>query len=251
MDSPKHSLLTPAIYARVSSEQQAEAGTINSQIEALKQRVAEDGLILEPGFCFMDDGYSGATLIRPALERLRDTMASGAIDRLYVHSPDRLARKYAYQVLLVDEFYRSGMELTFLNHELGRSPEGDLLLQVQGMISEYERAKILERSRRGKRHAAHQGSVSVLCGAPYGYRYITKNEGGGQAAYEIIPEQARVVRQVFEWVGKDRIPISEACRRLKQQGALTRTGKSWWDRTTVWGMLKNPAYKGTAAFGKT
>ena len=83
MDSPKHSLLTPAIYARVSSEQQAEAGTINSQIEALKQRVAEDGLTLEPGFCFMDDGYSGATLIRPALERLRDTVASGAIDKLY------------------------------------------------------------------------------------------------------------------------------------------------------------------------
>ena len=251
MDRPKHSLLTPAIYARVSSEQQAEAGTINSQVEALKQRVAEDGLTLEPGFCFMDDGYSGATLIRPALERLRDTVASGAIDRLYVHSPDRLARKYAYQVLLVDEFHRSGMELILLNHELGRSPEEDLLLQVQGMISEYERAKILERSRRGKRHAAHQGSVSVLCGAPYGYRYITKNEGGGQAAYEIISEEARVVRQVFEWVGKDRIPISEACRRLKQQGVLTRTGKSWWDRTTVWGMLKNPAYKGTAAFGKT
>lgn len=251
MDKPKHSLLTPAIYARVSSEQQAEAGTISSQIEALKQRVTEDGWTLEPEFCFIDDGYSGATLIRPALERLRDTVASGIIDRLYVHCPDRLARKYAYQVLLVDEFHRSGVELIFLNHELGHSPEGDLLLQVQGMISEYERAKILERSRRGKRHAAHQGDVSVLCGAPYGYRYITKNEGGGQAAYEIIPEEARVVRQVFEWVGKDRIPISEACRRLKQQGVLTRTGKSWWDRTTVWGMLKNPAYKGTAAFGKT
>jgi site-specific DNA recombinase len=243
--------LTPAIYARVSSEQQAEAGTINSQIEALKQRVSEAGLALEQEFCFIDDGYSGATLIRPALERLRDTIASGAIDRLYVHSPDRLARKYAYQVLLVDEFHRSGVELIFLNRELGRSPEEDLLLQVQGMISEYERAKILERSRRGKRHAAHQGVVNVLSGAPYGYRYITRNEGSGQAAYEIISEEAGVVRQVFEWIGKERVSIGEVCRRLNQQGVPTRTGKSWWDRTTVWGMLKNPAYKGTAAFGKT
>ena len=243
--------LTVAIYARVSSEQQAEAKTINSQIDALKQRVADEGCTLDDEFCFIDDGYSGATLIRPALERLRDTIASGAIDILYVHSPDRLARKYAYQVLLVDEFHRSGIQLVFLTNELGKNAEEDLLLQVQGMVAEYERAKMLERSRRGKRHAAHQGSVSVLGGAPYGYRYIKKDEGGGVAAYQIVDGEADVVRQVFEWVGIERLPISEACRRLNQQGVLTRTKKSRWDRATVWGMLKNPAYKGTAAFGKT
>ena len=99
----------------------------------------------------------------------RDLVAAGGVERLYVHSPDRLARKYAYQVLLMDEFQRAGVEVTFLNRELGRSPEDELLLQVQGMVAEYERAKILERSRRGKRHAAHTGVVSVLCGAPYGY----------------------------------------------------------------------------------
>jgi len=243
--------LTPAIYARVSSEQQAAAGTINSQVDGLKHRVAEDGFSLDPAFCFIDDGYSGTTLIRPALERLRDAVASGTVDRLYVHSPDRLARKYAYQVLLVDEFARGGVELIFLNHQLGQSPEEDLLLQVQGMIAEYERAKILERSRRGKRHAAHQGVVSVLSGAPYGYRYIAKDDGAGQAAYQIIAEEASVVRQMYQWVGTERRSIGEVCRRLKQEGILTRTGKSWWDRTTVWGMLKNPAYKGLAAFGKT
>ena len=240
-----------AVYARVSSDQQAEAGTIASQVAALRERIAQDGLTLTEELTFLDEGYSGASLIRPALEQLRDVVALQGIDSLYVHSPDRLARKYAYQVLLVDEFRRAGVEVVFLNRELGQSPEDDLLLQVQGMVAEYERAKILERSRRGKLHAARTGHVAVLSGAPYGYHYISKQEGGGQARYEIVLAEARVVRQVFQWVGHDRATIREVCRRLQQAGERTRSGKTIWDRTTIWGMLKNPAYKGTAAFGKT
>jgi site-specific DNA recombinase len=239
------------IYARVSSEQQAEAHTIASQVAALRERVSADGLTVSEAMQFLDEGYSGATLVRPALERLRDVIAAGSVDRLYVHSPDRLARKYAYQVLLVDEFRRAGVEVIFLNRALGHSPEDDLLLQVQGMIAEYERAKIIERHRRGKRHAAHGGAVNVLSGAPYGYRYVPKYEGGGQARYEILPDEARVVRQVFTWVGGDRLTIGEVCRRLTQAGERTRTGKPVWDRSVVWGILKNPAYQGAAAFGKT
>jgi len=240
-----------AIYARVSSEQQAETHTIASQVAALRERVATDGLTVSEAMQFLDEGYSGATLVRPALERLRDVAAAGSVDRLYVHSPDRLARKYAYQVLLVDELRRAGVEVVFLNRALGQSPEDDLLLQVQGMIAEYERAKIIERHRRGKRHAARAGVVNVLSGAPYGYRYVTKYEGGGQARYEIIPDEARVIRQVFAWVGHDRLTIGEVCRRLTQAGEATRTGKTRWDRSVVWGILKNPAYQGSAAFGKT
>jgi len=243
--------LRTAIYARVSSEQQAGNGTIASQLAALEARVSADGLVLVPDHRFADDGYSGATLIRPALERLRDLAASGALDRVYVHSPDRLARRYAYQVLLVDEMRRAGVEIVFLNRQIGVSPEDDLLLQVQGMVAEYERAKILERSRRGKRHGARRGSVNVLAGAPYGYRYLGKHDGGGVARYEIVEEQARVVRQVFDWIGRDRASIGEVCRRLRQQGCPTSGGKTAWDRTTVWAMLRNPAYKGEAAFGKT
>jgi site-specific DNA recombinase len=240
-----------AIYARVSSEQQAEAHTVASQVAALRERVSADGLTVSEAMQFLDEGYSGATLVRPALERLRDVIAAGSVDRRYVHSPDRLARKYAYQVLLVDEFRRAGVEVIFLNRALGHSPEDDLLLQVQGMIAEYERAKIIERHRRGKRHAAHVGAVNVLSGAPYGYRYVPKYEGGGQARYEILPDEARVVRQVFAWVGHDRLTIGEVCRRLTHAGEVTRTGKTVWDRSVVWGILKNPAYQGTAAFGKT
>ena len=240
-----------AIYARVSSERQATAQTIASQLAALRERVAADGCALPEAMQFLDDGYSGTTLVRPALERLRDLVAAGAVDRLYIHSPDRLARKYAYQVLLVDEFRRTGVEVIFLNRELGRSPEDDLLLQVQGMMAEYERAKIVERHRRGKLHAARAGVVNVLAGAPYGYRYIDKHAGGGQARYEILPDEARVVRQVFDWVGRDRLTIGEVCRRLTQAGERTRTGRPVWERSVVGGILHNPAYQGSAAFGKT
>jgi site-specific DNA recombinase len=243
--------LQAAIYARVSSERQAEAQTVASQVAALRERVAVDGLTLPEAMQFIDEGYSGATLVRPALERLRDCIAAGAVDRLYVHSPDRLARKYAYQVLLVDEFQRASVEVRFLNRELGRSPEDDLLLQVQGMMAEYERAKIVERHRRGKLHAARAGAVNVLGGAPYGYRYISKHEGGGHARYEILPEEAHVVRQVFDWIGRDRLTIGEVCRRLTRAKEVTRTGRTVWERSVVWGMLTHPAYMGMAAFGKT
>ena len=240
-----------AIYARVSSDMQAQEQTIDSQVADLRQKAVADNVSLDDKNCFLDNGVSGSTLNRPALERLRDAAYVGGFQRLYVHSPDRLARKYAYQVLIVDELQKHGIEIVFLNRAIGASPEEDLLLQMQGMFAEYERGKIMERSRRGKRHAATRGSVNVLSAAPYGYRYIARSQGDGQAAYEIDDEQAAVVRQIFEWVGRDRLSIGEVSRRLRTQGSKTATGKDCWDRTTVWGMLKNPAYKGAAAFGKT
>jgi site-specific DNA recombinase len=173
---------------------------------------------------FVDDGYSGASLVRPALDRLRDLAATGAVNRIYVHSPDRLARNYAYQVLLIEEWRRAGVEVVFLNLPLGQSPEDDLLLQVQGIVAEYERAKIMERSRRGKKHAAQRGSLNVMSNAPFGYRYISVHSGGGQASFEPIPEQARVVKQVFEWIARDRCSLGEVCRRLQQAGERTQTG---------------------------
>jgi len=250
-DAAKTSAIRVAIYARVSSDQQAQEQTIESQISALRERITNDGHTLDDRLCFIDNGVSGASLLRPALEQLRDTAYVGGLDKLYIHSPDRLSRKYAYQVLLVDELKKHDVELVFLNRAIGASPEEDLLLQMQGMFAEYERAKIMERSRRGKRHAATRGSVNVLSNAPYGYRYISKREGGGAASYEINDAHAAVVKQIFDWVGRDRISIGEAKRRLDGKEIPSPRGKSLWDRTTIWAMLKNPAYKGFAAFGKT
>lgn len=240
-----------AFYARVSSEQQVAAHTIESQLVALSERAKADGAPVPSERQFLDDGYSGATLVRPALDHLRDLVALGGIDRIYVHSPDRLARNYAYQVLLIDEWHRAGVEVVFLNRSLGQSPEDDLLLQVQGIVAEYERAKIMERSRRGKKHAAQRGSLNVMSNAPFGYRYVTVHDSGGQAKFEPVPAQADVVRSIFEWIGRERCTLGEVCRRLQRAGKLTATGKSVWSRQTVWHILQNPVYKGTAAYGKT
>jgi site-specific DNA recombinase len=240
-----------AIYARVSSEQQADAGTVESQLESLRARVKAEGFALLAELEFVDDGYSGSTLVRPALERLRDGIAAGSIDQVYLHSPDRLARKYAYQMILVEEFQRAGTEVIFLNRHVGETPEDQLLLQVQGVVAEYERAKILERSRRGKIYSARRGSTNVLTKAPFGYRYITKHEGDGDSRLEVVFEEARVVQRIFEWVGQERVSLQEVCVRLGDMGVKTRSGGSCWDRSTVWGILQNTAYIGKAAYGKT
>jgi len=241
---------TVALYARVSSESQARDNTVVSQVAALRERIAADGFQLEPDHAYVDEGYSGAILFRPALERLRDAVAGGQVERIYVHAPDRLARRYAHQVLLVDEFHRAGAEVVFLNRPIGGSAEDDLLLQVQGVIAEYERAKILERGRRGRRHAAQSGSVSALTGAPFGYRYVSRTEGGGVARFEVVEEEAQIVRLVFAWIGLDRVSLREVCRRLRQAGCQTRRRATIWYASTIRGMLDNPAYIGCAAFGR-
>ena len=240
-----------ALYARVSSEKQAQENTIASQIEALKTRIFSDGLSLLDEHQFIDNGYSGSTLVRPALEKLRDQVAVGMVDKIYIHSPDRLSRKYAYQMILIEELEKCGADVVFLNFQKSDdNPESQLLLQMQGMIAEYERSKILERHRRGKIHAAKRGSVNVLSIAPYGYRYIDKHIGQGEASFEIIDNEAEIIRKIFTWIGKDRLTVGEVVRLLTKDKIPTRKGKMYWDRSTVWYMLKNTTYKGQAAFGK-
>src|SRR5438876_10542842 len=134
--------------------------------------------MVPPEWVFEDEGYSGAVLARPALERLRDLAAEGQIEIVVVYAPDRLSRKYAYQVLLIEEFARCGVETMFVKSPSAQTPEERLLLQFQGMIAEYERAQIAERCRRGKRHQAKAGMIKVLSAAPYGYRYVDKTEAG-------------------------------------------------------------------------
>ena len=242
--------LQVALYARVSSDQQAEHHTIDSQLAELTARAEQDGHGIRDDLRFIDNGHSGASLIRPALERLRDLVALSAIDLVYVHAPDRLARSYAHQVLLLEEFTQAGTQVIFLNRPIGTTPEDSLLLQLQGMFAEYERAKVLERSRRGKRHRAQTGAVSVLSRAPFGYRYITREAGGGDARYEIDEEAARIVRQIFTWVGHERLTLAGVCRRLHDSGLPSPTGRRHWSRAMIHSMLLNPAYAGQALYGR-
>ena len=155
-----------ALYARVSSAQPAEAQPIASPVAAWRERVAAEGVVVPVALQCLEDGDRGAPLRRPALERWRDVIAAGVVDRVSVHAPDRLARTYAYQVGLVDECRRAGVEVIFLKRAWGQSPEDALLLQGQGMRAAYARAQIMARHRRGKRHAARTGAGHGLSGAP-------------------------------------------------------------------------------------
>ena len=239
-----------ALYARVSGEQQRDSNTIASQTEALVAYAERHGYRVAPDMIIEDDGYSGAVLERPGLERVRDLAAEGRIDTVVVHAPDRLSRRYAYQVLVIEELARQGVETVFVNAPSMETPEERLLVHFQGMIAEYERAQILERSRRGKRHRAHRGEVAVLGGAPYGYRYHKKTQES-DAFYEIVEPQASVVREVYRYYTCDHLSIAAITRRLNERGVPTSTGRSRWERSTVWAMLRNPAYRGKACFGKT
>jgi site-specific DNA recombinase len=239
-----------AIYARVSSDRQKENHTIASQTAALVEYAQTHGFSVPPEWVFQDEGYSGAILVRPGLEALRDLASEGQIAAVLVYSPDRLSRKYAYQVLLNEELSRCGVELTFLKAPAGATPEDQLLVQFQGMIAEYERAQIVERCRRGKKHMAQHGGVNVLSGAPFGYRYVKKSDTSA-AFYEVVDGEAKVVRMVFESYTQQGLSINAIARMLNDRQIQTRTGKGRWERSTVWGMLRNPAYRGTACYGKT
>ena len=239
-----------AIYTRVSSERQREAHTIASQTAALIEWATKLDIEVPRDWIFEDDGYSGATLERPGLERVRDLAAAGDIQVVLVHSPDRLSRKYAYQVLLLEEFGRHGVETRFLNAPSSATAEDQLLVQFQGMIAEYERAQILERSRRGKRHRARAGEISVMSGAPYGYRYLRKRDDA-PASYAVVEAEARVVRDIYEHYTVTGWSIDAICRWLNEQGVATRKAGAHWGRSTVRQMLRNPAYCGMACFGKT
>jgi site-specific DNA recombinase len=239
-----------AIYARVSSDRQKEEQTIASQTAALIDYSRQKDYTVPAEWIFQDEGYSGATLIRPGLEKVRDLAAEGQIQSVLIYSPDRLSRKYAYQVLLVEEFARHGVEIVFVKSPKASTPEEQLLLQFQGMIAEYERAQIAERTRRGKRYRAKTGSVNVLSGAPYGFRYVKKTETSA-AYYEIIEQEAEVVRKVFELYTVTWLSIGALARWLNEQEIPTRKKISRWERSTIWAMLRNPAYAGRACFGKT
>src|SRR5215831_16667422 len=239
-----------AIYARVSSEQQREENTIASQTASLIEFAKNHNLEVPEEWVFEDEGYSGATLERPGLERVRDLAAEGHLQVVLAYAPDRLSRKYAYQILLIEELARHGVETLFVKAPQGDSAEDQLLVQFQGMIAEYVRAQILERSRRGKRHRAHSGEISVMSGAPYGYRYIRKTDEA-PAAYTMYEAEARVVRRIYEMYTVQGVSIGEITRRLNAEGIPTRKVSARWERSTVWAVLRNPAYRGVACFGKT
>jgi site-specific DNA recombinase len=211
---------------------QKKEETIGSQTAALRAHAEQVGVELPAQWVFEDEGHSGATLVRPAPERLRDVVAGVGVDVVLCYAPDRLARKFAYQALLIEEFARAGTRVEFIKGPRGDSPEDQLLVQFQGMFAEYEKAQIMERYRRGKTHRARCGSVNVLSGAPFGYRYVRKGDHAG-ACYEIVDHEAVVVSELFARYADQGASIAELTRWLTGLGVPTRTGKNRWDRSVV------------------
>jgi site-specific DNA recombinase len=233
-----------AIYARVSTDRQERNQTIDSQLTALRGWVTANGHELAEAHVFRDEGCSGSRLDRPALDRLRDAVRDAEIDLVAVHSPDRLARKYAYQVLLLEEFRRAGCAVAFLLHPISDDPNDQLLLQIQGAIAEYERAVLAERFRRGKLQKAREGHA-VHARPPYGYRFVARHDGV-PARLVLDEAEADLVRQAYAWFIEDRLSLRQLLRRLNFGPWYPRSGRRPWSASTVHHLLSDPVYTGTA-----
>jgi site-specific DNA recombinase len=233
-----------AIYARVSTERQERQQTIDSQLAALRAWAAGGARDLDEAHVFRDEGYSGARLDRPGLDALRDAVRDGAVEHIAVLSPDRLARRYAYQVLLLEEFRKAGCQVTFLQHPISDDPNDQLLLQIQGAIAEYERAVMGERFRRGKLQKAREGHYQ--CGrAPYGYRYVPRHDA--VPGHLVIDEaEAELVRMIYGWLTDEQMTIRQILKRLNAGPHFPRSGRHPWSPSVVHHILSDPVYAGTA-----
>jgi site-specific DNA recombinase len=237
-----------AIYARVSTLTQQQEGTIASQIQLLKQHVQQQGWLLLPEHEYIDDGFSGGRLDRPALDRLRDGAQRGEFDAVVILSPDRLAREYAHQWFLVEEFKKLNTRLVFLQNPFGDTPQGKLLTQMQGMIAEYERAQIVERTRRGRLEKARRGELLPWAYSCYGYRYLPKQPGAAPQVM-IEPEQAEVVRSIYRALVEEQLSCRQITKRLNESQTPTPSGKNQvWQPSVVRSILTNRVYAGQARY---
>ena len=237
--------VTVAAYARVSTERQAVQQTSAQQVLRLRAYASGQGWPLDEQRIYCDDGYSGAQLNRPALDRLRDAVARGEVDTLLVTSPDRLARRYAYQVWLLEAFERAGCQVVFLDRPLRGDPQDALLLQIRGAVAEYERTLIVDRTRRGRLAKLHSGQLLPWTRAPYGYR-LDPARPRDPAGVRVEETEAAVVRRLFAWYVEDGATLRAIARRLMAAGISSPSGRAWWNTSSVRKLLTNHAYRGTA-----
>ena len=236
-----------ALYARVSDPKE-KRGTIESQVELLQAHAQEKGYEVAAAYVCRDR-YTGTELARPELDRLRDGAQAGAFDAVLVHDPDRLSRKYAYQILILEEFECLGIPIIFLEQPPPDDPKSVLLVQIQGAVAEYERTKIAERYRRGKLYRARQGEV-CWNSVPYGYRRIPRQDGS--PAHLVLDEaQAEVVRTVFEWHADEGMSVRQIARRLTRESYATPRGGPHWGETTVHRILHREDYLGVLYYNRS
>ena len=235
-----------AIYSRVSTSHQVEHQSIEQQLERLtahvRAHVAEDWS-LDPAHVFRDDGYSGAALVRPGLDRLRDAVKGREIDRVLVTAPDRLARNYVHQMVLLEEWSRAGCGTEFLDRPMSDDPHDHLLLQIRGAVAEYERTLIAERMRRGRLAKLRAGTLLPWTYAPYGYR-LSPDHPRDPAGVTIDAAEAAVVAEVFAMYREPGTSLMQLAMHLDARGVPTPRGRPRWSSPTIRGILRNPTYTG-------
>jgi site-specific DNA recombinase len=234
-----------AVYARVSTEEQAEKGySIEAQIEDCLARARSLGFKEEEIAVFMDD-MSGGLLERPGLNKLRELAASrNPPEAVIIYDPDRFARKLSHQLLVTDELIRRGIRLEFVNFEWKNTPEGRMFYQLRGMFAEFEREKIRERTMRGrlmkvKRHGKLSGDPRL-----YGYRFDPE-----QDLLVVDEEESQVVRLIFQWCAEGKSG-EQIARQLAKSGIPAPRGSVWYG-STVTRILRNQTYLGTFMAYKT
>jgi site-specific DNA recombinase len=232
-----------AAYARVSTRRQTQTQTIEQQLDRLRSHAAARGWELAQENTFRDDGHSGASLRRPGLDHLRDAAASAGLDRILITAPDRLARNYVHQVLLVEELQGHGVVVEFLDRPMSRDPHDQLLLQIRGAVAEYERTLISERMRRGRLRKLRAGMLLPWTRPPYGYR-LDLERPRDPAGVRLDETEAAVVRDLFASFADEGITVSGLARRLRHLGIVSPWGRSVWCLSAVRGVLTNPVYFG-------
>ena len=235
-----------AIYGRVSTGHQVEHQTIEQQLGRLAEHVqahAAEGWALDPAHVFRDDGHSGAKLARPGLDRLRDAVKGREIDRVLVTAPDRLARNYVHQMVLLEEWARVGCAAEFLDRPMSDDPHDHLLLQIRGAVAEYERTLIAERMRRGRLAKLRAGMLLPWTYAPYGYR-LSLDRPRDPRGVTTDPTEAAVVAELFAMYREPGVSLMQLALHLDRRGVPTPSGTPRWSSPTIRGMLRNPTYTG-------
>ncbi|KLV24731.1 recombinase family protein [Bacillus altitudinis] len=227
-----------AIYVRVSTEEQAIKGSsIDSQIEACVKKAGTTNVLK-----YADEGFSGELLERPALNRLREDARKGLITELICYDPDRLSRKLMNQLIIDDELRKKGIVLTFVNGDYADSPEGQLFFSMRGAISEFEKAKIKERTSTGRLQKIKKGII-IKDPSLLGYRMNREKR-----TLEIIEEEAKVVRMIFDLFTDHSSHlfnrVNGIALHLTKLGIPTKRGAKVWHRQVVRQILMNPSYKG-------